>query len=67
MIPSEMPSNVLVKAAAAGNTVRALAVVTTGVADEAGLRHKTAPTATAALGRTMTAGLLLGSMIKEDG
>ncbi len=61
------PSDVLVKATAAGNTVRALAVVTTGVADEARLRHNTAPTATAALGRTMTAGLLLGSMMKEDG
>jgi len=67
MIPSEMPSDVLVKATAAGNTVRALAAVTTGVADEARLRHNTAPAATAALGRTMTAGLLLGSMMKEDG
>ncbi len=67
MIPSEMPSDVLVKATAARNTVRALAAVTTGVADEARLRHHTAPTATAALGRTMTAGLLLGGMMKEDG
>ena len=67
MIPFKMPSDVLVKATAAGNTVRALAAVTTGVADEARLRHNTAPTATAALGRTMTAGLLLGSMMKEDG
>ncbi len=67
MIPSGMLSDVLVKATAAGNTVRALAAVTAGVADEARLRHNTAPTATAALGRTMTAGLLLGSMMKEDG
>ncbi len=67
MITSEMPSDALVKATAAGNTVRALAVVTTGVADEARVRHHTAPTATAALGRTMTAGLLLGSLMKEDG
>jgi len=67
MIPSEMPSDVLVKATAARNTVRALAAVTTRVADEARLRHHTAPTATAALGRTMTAGLLLGGMMKEDG
>ena len=60
------PSDVLVKATAANNTVRALAVVTTGVVEEARARHQTAPTATAALGRTMTAGLLIGSMMKED-
>ena len=60
------PADVLVKATAASNTVRALAVVTTGVAEEARSRHQTAPTATAALGRVMTAGLLIGSMMKEE-
>ncbi len=59
------PADVLVKATAARNTIRALAVVTTGVAEEARGRHQTAPTATAALGRAMTAGLLIGSMMKE--
>ena len=60
------PADVLVKATAANNTIRALAVVTTGVAEEARGRHQTAPTATAALGRVMTAGLLMGSMMKEE-
>ena len=60
------PADVLVKVTAANNTIRALAVVTTGVAEEARDRHQTAPTATAALGRVMTAGLLLGSMMKEE-
>ena len=60
------PADVLVKATAANNTIRALAVVTTGVAEEARDRHRTAPTATAALGRVMTAGLLIGSMMKEE-
>lgn len=60
------PADVLVKATAASNTIRALAVVTTGVAEEARSRHQTAPTATAALGRVMTAGLLIGSMMKEE-
>lgn len=60
------PADVLVKATAANNTIRALAVVTTGVAEEARDRHQTAPTATAALGRAMTAGLLIGSMMKEE-
>ena len=60
------PADVLVKATAANNTIRALAVVTTGVTEEARDRHQTAPTATAALGRVMTAGLLIGSMMKEE-
>ncbi len=60
------PADVLVRATAASNTIRALAVVTTGVAEEARSRHQTAPTATAALGRVMTAGLLMGSMMKEE-
>ena len=56
----------LVKAMAAGQTVRALAAVTTQLVDEARRRHTTAPTASAALGRTMTAGLLLGSLLRDD-
>lgn len=56
----------LVKATTADKTVRGLAAVTTGLVEEARARHQTAPTASAALGRTLTAGLLLGSMLKED-
>ncbi len=56
----------LVRATAAGQTIRALAAVTTGLVEEARQRHRTAPTASAALGRTLTAGLLLGGMLKED-
>lgn len=56
----------LVRATAAGKTIRALAAVTTGLVEEARQRHRTAPTASAALGRTLTAGLLLGGMLKED-
>src|SRR5260221_10918646 len=56
----------LVRATAAENTIRAFATVTTGLVDEARQRHQTSPTASAALGRTLTAGLLLGSMLKED-
>src|SRR5215467_8260442 len=58
--------DLLVKATAADKTVRALAAVTTSLADEARVRHHTAPTATAALGRALTASLLLGSMLKEN-
>lgn len=56
----------LVKATTADKTVRALAAVTTSLVEEARTRHQTAPTASAALGRTLTAGLLLGSMLDED-
>lgn len=58
--------DLLVKATAADKTIRALAAVTTTLAEEARVRHQTAPTASAALGRTLTASLLLGSMLKED-
>src|SRR5215207_8137503 len=58
--------DLLVKATAADNTIRALVAVTTALAEEARVRHQTAPTASAALGRTLTASLLLGSMLKED-
>jgi molecular chaperone Hsp33 len=44
--------------------VRALACVTTGLADEARRRHDCWPTASAALGRALTGGALLGAMLK---
>jgi len=59
-------SGVLLRASAAGETVRAMAAVTTGVVEEARQRHGTYPTATAALGRTLTAGLLLGATMKDE-
>lgn len=47
-------------------SVRALAVVTTDLVEEARGRHGTLPTATAALGRTLTGALLLAATIKRD-
>jgi molecular chaperone Hsp33 len=57
---------VLLRSSAAGETVRAMVAVTTGVVEEARQRHGTFPTATAALGRTLTAGLLLGATMKDE-
>jgi molecular chaperone Hsp33 len=54
----------LAHALGADGTVRALAAVTTGLVEEARRRHDTLPTATAALGRALTAALLLGGTMK---
>jgi len=65
MIP-RAPGAMLLSASAAGDTVRAHAAITTGVVEEARRRHGTYPTATAALGRTLTAGLLIGATMKDE-
>jgi molecular chaperone Hsp33 len=57
--------DVLVHGLAADETVRCMAAVTTATIGEAAERHRTSPTATAALGRTMTGALLLGTSLKE--
>lgn len=46
--------------------VRAFAVDATDTVAEAQQRHQTWPTASAALGRAMTGGLMLGAMLKGD-
>jgi molecular chaperone Hsp33 len=61
-----MTGGTLLRASAAGETVRAMVAVTTSVVEEARRRHGTYPTATAALGRTLTAGLLLGATMKDE-
>lgn len=55
----------LVHAVAADNQLRCMAAVTTNLVAEACRRHRTFPTASAALGRTLTGGLLLGSGVKD--
>lgn len=55
----------LVRAIAAGGNVRVFAAVTTDLVEEARRRHDTWPTATAALGRTLTGTALLGATLKE--
>src|SRR5438105_14840222 len=55
----------LIQVTAADATVRALAAVTTNLVHEAGRRHGTSPTASAALGRALTGALLLGQTFKD--
>lgn len=57
-------SDYLVRILAKSGNVRGLACVTTGLVDEVCKRHGTLPTASAALGRALTAGTLLGAMLK---
>lgn len=55
----------VMRATAAGAKVRAVAAITTDTVEEARRRQGTLPTATAALGRTMTGAALLASLLKE--
>ena len=56
----------LVRALAFEGSVRAFAVRTTGTVGETQQRHQTWPTASAALGRSMTAAVMMGAMLKGD-
>jgi molecular chaperone Hsp33 len=58
-------ADTLVRATAADGHIRCMAAVTTGLVAEAAARHQTSPTVAAALGRTLTGALLLGSGLKE--
>ncbi len=60
-------SDYLVRATAADGQVRAFAATTRDLVEEARRRHQTSPVATAALGRLMTAGVMMGSMMKNEG
>lgn len=60
-----MTTDRLIHATAADNQLRCMAAVTTNLVGEACRRHRTSPTASAALGRTLTGGLLLGSGVKD--
>lgn len=56
----------LVRALAFEGSVRAFAVRTTDTVGEAQRRHETWPTASAALGRSMTATVMMGAMLKGE-
>ena len=56
----------IVRATAADNQVRAFAATTKQVVETARQHHNTSPVATAALGRLLSAGAMMGSMMKND-
>ncbi len=57
----------IIRATALNNTVRVSSVITTGVVEEARQRHNLSPLACAALGRIMTANLLMTWGLKGEG
>lgn len=59
-------SDYLVKATAYDGQIRCYAAVTTNTVEEARRRQDTWPTASAALGRTMTITAMMGAMLKGD-
>ena len=56
----------IVRATAANNQVRAFAATTKTVVETARQHHNTSPVATAELGRLLTAGAMMGSMMKNE-
>ncbi|WP_028595178.1 Hsp33 family molecular chaperone HslO [Paenibacillus assamensis] len=63
---TENRSDMLVRGVAMQGQVRVFAVRTTKLVDELQHRHQTYPTATAALGRTVTAAAMMGAMLKGE-
>lgn len=56
----------MIRATAADDLVRAFAATTRQMVEDARQAHDTTPVCTAALGRLITGGVMLGSMLKED-
>lgn len=56
----------IIRGTAADENVRVFAMVSKNIVEEARKRHGTSNVATAALGRLLTAGALMGAMLKND-
>ena len=56
----------IVRATAANDSIRIFAATTRGLVAEAAERHHTTNVATAALGRLLTAGAMMGAMLKNE-
>ncbi len=59
-------SDYIVRATAADAQIRAFACTTKGVVETARQAHNTSPVVTAALGRLLSSGAMMGSMLKGD-
>ncbi|MDE6702014.1 MAG: Hsp33 family molecular chaperone HslO, partial [Acetatifactor sp.] len=59
-------SDYIVRATAANAQIRAFACTTKELVEEARNAHNTSPVVTAGLGRLLSAGVMMGSMLKGD-
>ncbi|MDO4621906.1 MAG: Hsp33 family molecular chaperone HslO [Eubacteriales bacterium] len=63
----EFTGDYIVRAIAADGMIRAFAATTRELVETARVKHGTSPVCTAALGRLLTAGSMMGTMLKGDG
>lgn len=56
----------IVRATAAGSSIRAFAVTSKNLTEEGRRRHNSSPVVTAALGRLMSGAVMMGAMMKGD-
>ena len=61
-----MSEDYIVRAMAADNQIRAFAITSRNIVETARQHHNTSPVATAALGRLLTGGAMMGVMMKGD-
>ena len=59
-------SDYMVRATAADGQIRAFAITSKEMTEEARVRHNSSPIVTAALGRAMSAAAMMGSMMKGE-
>ena len=59
-------SDMIIRAMAANQQLRAFAAVTRDTVETARIDHNTSPVATAALGRLLTGGAMMGTMMKGE-
>lgn len=65
-VKEEDMKDYIVRATAAGAQIRAFAATTRNLVEHARSAHGTSPVATAALGRLLTAGAMMGTMLKGE-
>ena len=58
--------DIIVRATAADAQIRIFCAYTKDMVEEARKRHNTSPVCTAALGRMLTAGAMMGAMLKGE-
>ena len=59
-------SDYIIRGTAAKDTIRAFCATTKDIVETARVSHNTSPVVTAALGRLLTAGAMMGSMLKSE-